>query len=436
MPLTQSPGKIRTIEIRTIALLGAFCFFLSVLEYMVPKPLPFIRLGLAMLPLLLALDILPFSSFAILVGLKVIGQALISGTLFSYVFLFSLGGTGFSALLMYLLRRGLGKERISLIGVSAAGALASNAAQLVLAYYLVFGESVRYAAAPVLALGIVTGSLLGILSEYFIQHSRWYAGLDLNLSHMETQRHEDSALPSNYLSLYLNSSSVSSVPPCENKKKKFYQFRKAREAFCLKLFNPSELAAAGLCMIPALLLNPDTVSRAIQFLFFFFLAWLMGKKINLFLMFSVMLAIVFFNLLVPYGELLFSIGPLAITSGALMGGIRRAVTLEGLLMLSRCCISRDIALPSVLRLGAFGEIAGESFRIFSHLTEEKQPLNRHNWVSRLDALLIAYGETSTLAAAEAREPKPGMPGRNFASRIILAAAVILAWLPFMLTALF
>jgi nucleoside recognition membrane protein YjiH len=56
---------------------------------------------------------------------------------------------------MYALRRGLGKARISLIGVSAAGALASNGVQLVLAYYFVFGESIRYAAAPILALGIV-----------------------------------------------------------------------------------------------------------------------------------------------------------------------------------------------------------------------------------------------------------------------------------------
>ena len=171
MPLTQLPGKIPG---RTLSLLGGFCFFLSTLEFMVPKPLPFIRLGLANLPLLLALDIMPFSSFMILSAVKICGQALISGTLFSYVFLFSLGGTGASALLMYALHRGLGKERISLIGIGAAGALASNGVQLVLAYFFIFGDSVRYVAVPVLALGLVTGSLLGAAGEYFTRHSAWY----------------------------------------------------------------------------------------------------------------------------------------------------------------------------------------------------------------------------------------------------------------------
>ncbi|MDR1230490.1 MAG: heptaprenyl diphosphate synthase, partial [Spirochaetaceae bacterium] len=32
---------------KTAALLGAFCLFLSSIEYMIPKPLPFMRLGIA-----------------------------------------------------------------------------------------------------------------------------------------------------------------------------------------------------------------------------------------------------------------------------------------------------------------------------------------------------------------------------------------------------
>ncbi|MEN6364589.1 MAG: Gx transporter family protein, partial [Rectinema sp.] len=48
------------------ALLGAFCFFLSAVEYMLPKPMPFMRLGIANLPILLAVDILPFRWYLIL----------------------------------------------------------------------------------------------------------------------------------------------------------------------------------------------------------------------------------------------------------------------------------------------------------------------------------------------------------------------------------
>jgi heptaprenyl diphosphate synthase len=68
---------------RSLALLGSFCLFLSTLEYLIPKPLPFMRIGLANLPLILALDLFPPGPFALLVLIKISGQALITGTLFS-----------------------------------------------------------------------------------------------------------------------------------------------------------------------------------------------------------------------------------------------------------------------------------------------------------------------------------------------------------------
>ena len=446
------------INMRKVSLLGGFCFFLSALEYMIPKPLPFIRLGLANLPLLLALDIMPFSSFMLLGALKVLGQALISGALFSYVFLFSLGGTGISALLMYVLRRGLGKERISLIGISTAGALASNAVQLVLAYFFVFGDSVRYTAAPILALGIVTGTLLGAACEYFIRRSRWYAqaanaGLSAEPVSGAAAAGQSGTIPGTLRRSLEPPDQRSALQTGRSlreerlaSEKSFERFRKAREAFCLETFSSGELAAAGLCMMPALLLNSDTGARVVQFLFFWVLAWLSGKKNNPFITFFVILGIIFFNLLVPYGEVLASIGPLTITSGALEGGIRRAVTLEGLFMLSRCCVRKDLALP-----GVFGEITGEAFRVFSVMAEEKQLLNRQNWAARLDELLISMDDET----AEGQKTKPGKTGITSSSRLkgrnpgpittrlqtqrarkrlILASAIILAWLPLLIRA--
>jgi heptaprenyl diphosphate synthase len=415
--------------------LGGLCFFLSLLEYMVPKPLPFIRLGLANVPLLLALDILPFSSFLLLLGLKVIGQGLVSGTLFSYVFVFSLGGTGVSALLMYALRRFIGKEKISLIGISAAGALASNGVQLVLARLFIFGESVRYAAAPILALGIVTGTALGVCCELFIRRSRWYACFG-------DARGEGPFTPSGGRTALAEARRIpGTTAPADSDSpvpgKRLERARKARETFCLKTFRSGDLAVTGLCVIPALLLNPNTPARIVQFLLFFALAWLSGKKNNLLVTVSVMGGITFFNLLVPYGKVLFSLGPLSITSGALWGGVRRAVTLEGLFMLSRFSVRRDLALP-----GAFGEIIGESLRIFSllgddfsRLTGEKKPFDRKTLADRLDMLLVSVSEDQ-----RGNEKKPGKRGYyvsdpsrpadfGYGPRIILAAAVILAWLP-------
>jgi len=160
---------------KTLALLGACCLFLSAVEYMIPKPLPFFRIGLANLPLMLALDIFPFSSFLVLVSIKVFGQALITGTLFSYVFLFSLTGTFLSALVMFFLRRVFGKERITFVGIGTAGAMVSNVSQLALAQVFIFRENTRYIAPWFLGAGLVTGIVLGVFCEAFARRSQWYA---------------------------------------------------------------------------------------------------------------------------------------------------------------------------------------------------------------------------------------------------------------------
>jgi heptaprenyl diphosphate synthase len=160
---------------KTLALLGAFCLFLSTIEYMIPKPMPFMRIGIANLPLMLALDIFPFHVFLVLVTIKVLGQALITGTLFSYIFLFSLAGTFLSALSMYILRRLVGSGRISFMGLGTMGAMVSNVTQLALAWVFIFGNSTRYIAPPFLAAGLVTGIALGAFCEVFTRRSQWYA---------------------------------------------------------------------------------------------------------------------------------------------------------------------------------------------------------------------------------------------------------------------
>ena len=156
------------------ALLGAFCFFLSAIEYMVPKPLPFMRLGIANLPILLAADLLPLPWYLALALVKVFGMSVISGSLFSYVALFSLAGTMTAALVMWLARKGFGRF-VSAVGVSILGAVASNAVQMLIASALVFGDAVRFIAPPFLATGLVTGALLGLFVELFAKQSQWFA---------------------------------------------------------------------------------------------------------------------------------------------------------------------------------------------------------------------------------------------------------------------
>ncbi len=166
------PGPTKRYEI--IAVMAAMSLFLSTIEYMVPKPLPFIRLGIANLPILLAVFFLDFRSVLLLALLKVLGQGLVNGTLFSYVFLFSCCGTYAAALTMIGARR-LFKAHISVIGVSVFGALASNCTQLVLARFLIFGKGVWMTAPPLLAIGLVSSLLLGLFAYRFLEKSQWAA---------------------------------------------------------------------------------------------------------------------------------------------------------------------------------------------------------------------------------------------------------------------
>jgi len=179
--LTPAPGnalgagRLQDLEVRkNLALLGAFCLFLSTIEFMIPKPMPFMRIGIANLPLMLALDIFRFPVFLVLIGIKVLGQALITGTLFSYIFLFSLAGTALSALSMYALRYLLG-NRVTFIGVGTLGAMMSNVSQMALAWLFLFGNSARFIAPPFFAAGLITGITLGVFCEVFTRRSSWYS---------------------------------------------------------------------------------------------------------------------------------------------------------------------------------------------------------------------------------------------------------------------
>jgi heptaprenyl diphosphate synthase len=155
-----------------VALAAAICLFLASIEYVIPKPLPFLRIGLANLPLLLALDLFPVSHFFLLLGIKILGQSLIQGSLFSLTFVLSLSGSLASGLVMLVARRLL-KGSTTLIGISILGAMASNLVQLTLARYIVFGPSAWMIAPPFLLVGLVSSIILGYLAEVYRRRSQW-----------------------------------------------------------------------------------------------------------------------------------------------------------------------------------------------------------------------------------------------------------------------
>ncbi|MFP4483925.1 MAG: Gx transporter family protein [Spirochaetaceae bacterium] len=155
-----------------IAFLGALCLFFSTIEYLFPKPFPFFRLGLANLPILISLQLFTPGYVLLLVLLKVLGQALINGTLASYVFLFSVAGSYSSALVM-LTAHALMKNRVTLVGISVYGAIASNIVQIFLSVTFIFGETAWIIAPPFVGLGVASGVAVGFFAQRFSERSQW-----------------------------------------------------------------------------------------------------------------------------------------------------------------------------------------------------------------------------------------------------------------------
>ena len=203
-------------------------------------------------------------------------------------------------------------------------------------------------------------------------------------------------------------------------------WRRRRREFFDGLFPGKAPFIAALVILPALLFNPDTWTRVLQFFFFWFLSCLSGKKNNPLITILIVLVIVFFNLLVPYGRIIYSLGPFRITVGALLAGIHRAATLEALLMLSRAAIRPDIRLP-----GLFGEILGESFRIFGQITERKMVFKGGDIAAGIDRLMLELSaEMSSVPASGVSTDRKRL---SLPALACLVLAVLLSWFPLFLS---
>ncbi len=160
-------------RIDLVALFAACALFLSTIEYMIPKPIPFLRLGIANIPLIIALGVFSNREYFLLLILKVLGQGLISGTIFSYIILFSLAGSFSSALIMLITYK-IFKEKVSRIGISLSGAFASTISQLFISRIILFEEATYVIAPLFLFSGLLSSIVLGIFANEFVEKSKWY----------------------------------------------------------------------------------------------------------------------------------------------------------------------------------------------------------------------------------------------------------------------
>ncbi|MDI6840784.1 MAG: Gx transporter family protein [bacterium] len=136
------------------------------IETIIPKPLPWLRLGLSNAVVLCVIVIFSLK-YGLLVSILRTGVgSLLTGTFITPFFLFGLSGGIASTGAMWLFYN-IGKRVFSLIGVSIIGALTHNIVQLYVAYLIYIKRPEIFYLLPVfILLSIITGSITGIGAIY------------------------------------------------------------------------------------------------------------------------------------------------------------------------------------------------------------------------------------------------------------------------------
>lgn len=335
-----------------VALLAGLSLFLATLEFMIPKPLPFMKIGLVNIVLILSLTFLSNKEYFFLVLIKIFSQGLLHGTLFSYVFIFSLIGTLGSSIIMFIMYKTLYNKRISLIGISLSGALISTLLQLVLSRYFIFGESIIYMIPIVLMWGVFSGITVGILSSIILKKSKWLKVL-----------------------IYWDGSEVKTSESIEKEKNSNNNRLKSIPVLLKVIY-----CAISITII---IVFANYYIKAIILFILVILNILSGKKIRIFFYLSTAFLILVFHQLKPTGLVLFEYNILKITEISLFNGLNRVFILFSMILSSQFIVASGIKIP-----GKFGCLVVKSLEIFDILASQKSKVRPKKILEDIDNVLF------------------------------------------------
>lgn len=149
-----------------VAYFAAVSAFLGVFESFIPSPVPFFRIGLSNIPVMLALEFFSFPEVAFIVFFKVFMSHLFRGTFLSVPFFIGLSGNVVYLLFCFPFYR-LCKKFISFISVSVISALIHNMAQMLVSLFFIPGKVVSVIGIFLVIMGLITGVLTGLVANLF-----------------------------------------------------------------------------------------------------------------------------------------------------------------------------------------------------------------------------------------------------------------------------
>ena len=301
MALMQFPTEIKN----KITYFTALSLFLSIAENALPHPLPFFRLGLASIPLLLALPLLTIKPYLFLIGTKWFVSSLSSGTLLSPFALMSFTSAFASGLAMYILYK-VGRRYLSLYSISAISATLSGFIQIAIS-------------------SLILTNVVFTLLPYMLLFSIF------------------SGLFTAFIALRIEVPKVIKLPQIEKEEKDGNLILPILLIVALALICFSEnLVVLTLCFLLSLLLSIKAKRRVLLHIHFF-----------------TFITIVIFSLLTPSGKVLWSF----ITEEALLDGIRRGLIVITTVALSQCFSA--IKTTSSSFISSVIALSGEMANVFA-----------------------------------------------------------------------
>ncbi len=164
MKLEAYPQR-RITGIPMLAAAGAVIF---VFESMIPTPLPWAKLGLSNIAVLLALVFWGFPEALAVSWLRIVVGGLFTGTLLSPAFAFGICGGLFAASTMWLLYKYC-RRQFSPVGISIAGAAAHSVGQIMAAKALFIRHPGIWNLLPIMILiSVFSGALVGFIAYYIL----------------------------------------------------------------------------------------------------------------------------------------------------------------------------------------------------------------------------------------------------------------------------
>ena len=141
----------------SVALIG------SLLEYYIPIPIPNVRLGLSNIIIINSILLFGFKETFFISFLKAILLVIILGNPISFIYNFSAGFT--SIVTMYILNKFCSKY-LSLIGISVLGSVSHVMVQILVSMVLLNTRTLINFIPFLGIIGVFTGILVGIISNY------------------------------------------------------------------------------------------------------------------------------------------------------------------------------------------------------------------------------------------------------------------------------